>query len=99
LLNNAVQHNNSAVPEVTVSVADYDDHLEVSVADNGPGISDELKTAIFTKGEKTLDSEGTGIGLYLVSTLVENYGGAVWVEDNEPVGAVFVVSLPKAAGE
>ncbi|MGM0606654.1 MAG: histidine kinase N-terminal 7TM domain-containing protein, partial [Halobacteriota archaeon] len=33
LLNNAVQHNNSAVPEVTVSVADYDDHLEVSVAD------------------------------------------------------------------
>ena len=44
-------------------------------------------------GEKGLDSDGTGIGLYLVQTLVERYGGAVWIEDNEPEGSVFVVEM------
>lgn len=43
---------------------------------------------------KGLDSGGTGIGLYLVNTLVDNYGGDVWIEDNDPKGAVFTVSLP-----
>ncbi|MCW8173791.1 sensor histidine kinase [Natrialba swarupiae] len=34
--------------------------------------------------------------MYLVKTLVENYGGEVWIEDNDPEGAVFVVTLPVA---
>ncbi|MFT4946130.1 MAG: signal transduction histidine kinase, partial [Natronomonas sp.] len=42
-----------------------------------------------------LDSSGTGIGLYLVNTLVESYDGAVWIEDAEPEGAIFVVELVK----
>nr|WP_302080744.1 ATP-binding protein [Salinibaculum sp. KK48] len=48
----------------------------------------------FGKGEKGLDSPGTGIGLYLVQTLLDQYGGDVWVADNDPEGAVFVVELP-----
>jgi len=40
-----------------------------------------------------MSSRGTGIGLYLVQTLVDQYGGRVWVEDNEPTGAVFLVEL------
>jgi len=98
LLKNAVQHNDAEVPEVTVSVTESDDAVTVRVADNGPGIDDDRKDAVFGKGEKGLDSRGTGIGLYLVESLVTGYGGAVRVEDNDPRGAVFVVELPRADG-
>ena len=40
-----------------------------------------------------LESSGSGIGLYLVDTLVEMYNGLVVVEDNDPEGSVFTVSL------
>ena len=96
LLTNAIQHNRSDEPRVTVSAADCDGRVRIRVADNGPGIPDSQKAALFGKGQKGLESAGTGIGLYLVRTLVDSYGGEVWVEDNEPDGAVFVVDLPIA---
>jgi len=99
LLRNAVQHNDETPPKVTVS-ATVDEEggvAEVRVADNGPGIPEDQRDEIFGKGEKGLDSPGAGIGLYLVRSLVEIYGGDVWVEDNEPKGAVFAVRLPLRA--
>ncbi|MEA5409680.1 PAS domain S-box protein [Haloarculaceae archaeon H-GB2-1] len=113
LLKNAIQHNDKDTPTVTVSVTKRDDTALVSIADNGPGVSDDVKDDIFGRGEKGLESQGTGIGLYLVQTLVDSYGGNVWVEDrvesvdttssrrktddNHPDGAVFVVELPLAS--
>jgi signal transduction histidine kinase len=96
VLENAVRHNDADTPTVSVSVSDRADAVRVHVSDNGPGIPDEQKEQIFGKGEKGIDSPGTGIGLYLVHTLTDQYGGDVWVEDNEPRGSVFVVELPKA---
>jgi two-component system OmpR family sensor kinase len=95
LLRNAVQHNDETPPKVTVSATstETDGAVEVRVADNGPGIPEDQRDDIFGKGEKGLDSPGAGIGLYLVRSLVEIYGGDVWIEDNEPKGAVFVVRL------
>jgi PAS domain S-box-containing protein len=93
LLNNAVVHNDKELPELTVSAAVDDDVVRLRIADNGPGIRDEHKELIFEEGEKGLDSDGTGLGLYLVQTLVERYGGDVWVEDNDPEGSVFVLEL------
>jgi len=93
LLTNAVVHNDKDVAEITVSTRVSDDAVRVSIADNGPGIEDKHKEQIFQEGEKGLESGGTGIGLYLVETLVNKYGGDVWVEDNEPTGSVFVVEL------
>ncbi|MEF8825022.1 MAG: PAS domain-containing protein [Halapricum sp.] len=108
LLVNAVEHNDSATPVVTVSVAVHDDSVAVTIADNGPGIADSLQGEIFGKGTKGLDG-GTGIGLYLVERLVDGYGGDVRIVDEERVpsehglpadssdmlsGAIFVVELP-----
>ncbi|MFA9517364.1 PAS domain S-box protein [Halopenitus sp. H-Gu1] len=81
LLKNAIQHNDREVPKVAVSATEREDTVVVRVADNGPGVPDNQKDAIFGKGEKGLDSQGTGIGLYLVKTLVESYGGDIRVED------------------
>ncbi|MFC6890567.1 ATP-binding protein [Halorubrum trueperi] len=96
LLNNAVQHNDTDAPTVTITCERTDDLVRVRIADNGPGVSDDEKTAIFGKGERGIDSAGSGIGLYLVYVLTDQFGGDVWVEDNEPRGAVFVVELPLA---
>lgn len=95
LLENAIKHNDKDIPRVTVATEEHDDRVTVRVCVNGAGIPDERKAAIFEKGEKGLASSGLGIGLYLVETVVDIYGGDVWVEDNDPEGAVFVVELRK----
>ncbi|MFC7059269.1 PAS domain S-box protein [Halovenus salina] len=107
LLKNAIQHNDKAVPAVAVSGRVSDDTATVRIADNGPGVPDCRKSEIFGRGESGLDSDGTGIGLYLVQSLVEGVDGDVWVEDadrnietddssHEVGGAAFVVELPLA---
>lgn len=99
LLNNAVQHNDTEAPTVTVGVEASADRVRVRVADDGPGIPDEVRSDLFGKGQKGIDSSGSGIGLYLVSILTAQFGGDVWIEGNEPRGAVFVVELPRADGD
>ncbi len=98
LLRNAMVHNEAEVPEIRVSTTARSDTIRVAVADNGPGISDGRKEAIFEEGVQGIDSDGTGLGLYLVRTLVDRYDGEVWVEDNDRGGATFVVELPRAGG-
>lgn len=109
LLNNAVQHNRDQAV-VTIRVEQDGDAVRLLVIDNGPGVPDDQNEEIFGKGERGLESDGTGIGLYLVNQLVQSYGGDVWVENsgqrNSPNptgtigsgGAVFVVELPTATG-
>jgi len=91
LLENAVEHNDAANPEVTIAVETGADAVRLSVHDNGPGIPDAIKPTVFEPDEYT--SSG---GLALVGTLVRGYAGEVWIEDNEPRGATFVVKLPRA---
>ncbi|RDI72980.1 PAS domain-containing protein [Halopelagius longus] len=96
LLTNAVQHNDKDEPRVTVSVAPGEEYVEVRVADNGPGVSDEAKERIVDKSVEELSTPGGGFGLFLVKELIDCYGGTITVGDNDPEGAVFTVSLPTA---
>lgn len=96
LLQNAIRHDDKGIPTATTRAAIQDGEVEVRIADNGPGVPDAHNEGILGKGERGLESEGTGIGLYPVQSLVESFGGEVWVEDNDPQGAVFVVQLPVA---
>ncbi|HDS63417.1 MAG TPA: HAMP domain-containing histidine kinase [Methanofollis liminatans] len=68
--------------EVTIRVEEGEDEVLVSVEDTGPGIPDDMKEAVFgrfKRGSKNVS--GKGLGLYIVRSLVEHYGGRVWVED------------------
>lgn len=97
LLNNAVQHNDTDEPVVDVRVDVQTDNVVVDIVDNGPGISPEMRDSIFNEGQKGLHSTGTGIGLFLVRTLMEQYGGDIWVTDNTPTGAAFHVEFVRSA--
>ena len=108
LLKNAIQHNRQEIPDIWVSIDCLAETVEIRIADNGPGVDDAHKETIFGRGKQGLDSDGTGIGLYLVQSLAGRYGGNVWVEDrkrlsvssnplqtddSESTGAIFVVQL------
>jgi PAS domain S-box-containing protein len=96
LLQNSIVHNDRSDPRTVVSASIDGESAVVRVADNGPGIDEEEREAIFEKGQQGDGSDGTGIGLYLVHTLVDGYGGTVDIEDSAEGGAAFVVRLPLA---
>ena len=71
---------------------------DVSIADNGYGIPDELKLKLFNRFQRgTTKAHGKGLGLFIVKSLLEQVGGDVVIEDRVPGdyarGAKFIVSL------
>jgi two-component system, NtrC family, nitrogen regulation sensor histidine kinase NtrY len=78
----------------TVLVASRD-AIEITVADSGGGVTQELKEKLFLPYFST-KKRGTGLGLAIVSRIVEEHQGSIRVEENKPVGARFVVELPLA---
>ena len=75
------------------------DSLVLSVADSGYGIPDDEKGKIFTKlyradNVRALEANGNGLGLYLVKSMVESVGGAVWFTSQENKGTTFYVGVP-----
>lgn len=72
---------------------------DVSIADNGHGIPDEVKPKLFNRFQRgTTKAHGKGLGLFIVKSLVERVSGNVVIEDRVPGdyarGAKFIVSLP-----
>jgi signal transduction histidine kinase len=96
LLVNAVQHNDTDEPAVQVDVMADPDTVTVTFADDGPGVRDGQKDAVFGRTEAGLADPECSVGLYLVGTLLEMYDGEVTVTDNDPRGSVFEVTLQRA---
>jgi len=99
LLINAVKHTKPEPVDIEVAAESDGDTVEIVVADNGPGVDDARKQRIFDRGETSGSAGGSGFGLYFVDSIVETYGGSVTVEDNEPQGAQFILTLPNARAE
>ena len=94
LLINATRHT-PAGTHVTASAVRTPEGVVLTVADDGPGVSDSMKEAIFRPFTQIDDDagRGTGIGLALVTKFAELHGGRAWVEDAENGGARFRVLL------
>lgn len=92
LVINAIVHSDEKIPKIEISAKRLNGWIEIRVADNGPGIPDDMKEEIFREGI----GKHSGLGLFLVKKIVESYGGKIWVEDNRPKGSVFVIRLRAA---
>jgi signal transduction histidine kinase len=103
IVGNAIKHSEGPVTiDVGLEMIEQSDSRKccrVTIDDNGPGIPDEVKGKIFTRFQRgQTKASGKGLGLYLVRTLTESYGGCVRVEDRVPgdntKGARFVIEIP-----
>ncbi len=70
----------------------------MAVRDSGPGIDPNHRERIF-QTFYTTKSSGTGMGLSICRSIINVHGGRLWVEANEPRGAVFQFTLPGAERE
>ncbi len=69
------------------------DFLEIALYDNGTGIKEDQLEKIF-EPYVTTKAKGTGLGLAIVKKIIEDHGGAIWVDTGRKVGAGFIIQLP-----
>lgn len=79
---------------VSIVATGYADGVNITVSDNGPGVSPAMSERIF----EMLDSDkpgGMGLGLWLCRHIAERHGGSIAHRSNAPSGAIFEIALPK----
>jgi two-component system, NtrC family, nitrogen regulation sensor histidine kinase NtrY len=79
--------------QISTALVASRDSVEISVADTGHGVTQELKERLFLPYFST-KKRGTGLGLAIVSRIIEDHHGSIRVEENRPMGTRFVVELP-----
>lgn len=93
LLSNAMKYGR---PQIRIRVEERSEHVRISVEDEGPGVPLEFQPLLFTEFARAADhqySSGTGLGLYVVRSLIEAQGGVVNYEGQPGAGAVFTLTL------
>ena len=98
LISNAIKYTHSN-GEIVISAVQNQNNIEITVADNGVGMSEEtqnklfaIDTNIITKG--TANEKGSGLGLILCKEFIEKHGGKIWVKSELGKGSAFIFSLP-----
>ncbi|MCU4158245.1 HAMP domain-containing histidine kinase [Carboxylicivirga sp. A043] len=98
VFNNVIKNAVQAIPNekhgvIKVSSKVIGINVQISISDNGRGISDEVKSKIFTPNFTT-KSSGMGLGLAIVKNIINNSGGKIWFETNQNIGTTFYLQLP-----
>lgn len=98
LLENALNYTLQG-GKVTVRVFHDTKEVQISFQDTGMGIPQKQQQRVFEKffraaNARKVDTDGSGLGLYLVYNIVEAHGGKTWFESKEGTGSTFTFSLP-----
>ena len=99
LFSNAVKYTpENGEVAVSITFQDPQKSLLLTIADSGYGIPKNQREKIFTKlfradNVRKKDTEGTGLGLYIAKSIVDNSGGKIWFESEENLGTTFYVEL------
>jgi PAS domain S-box-containing protein len=103
LISNAMKYT-PAKGEIKIHIACEEDVLRWEIKDTGIGIPRADLGKLFQKFYRAgnalaVETEGTGLGLYLVRLIIERFGGKIWCESEEGKGSTFTFTLPYAAKE
>jgi two-component system sensor histidine kinase VicK len=84
---------------IVAEIGTHEGSLYIRVTDNGYGIPKTQHAKIFEKlfradNVRQKDTEGTGLGMYIVKAIVESSGGKIWFDSEENKGTTFSVLLP-----
>jgi len=99
LLDNAIRYTEPD-DKITLKVRDVGEGIIISVEDTGIGLKEEHLNRIFERFYKVDESRtrgkhGTGLGLYIVSSIIKRHGGTIGLKSEYGVGTVFEITLPK----
>ena len=104
LLENAVKYT-PEFGKIEIDIESGDNLIKVRVKDNGVGIPEKDKAKLFSKFFRAenvvrMQTEGSGLGLFIVKNIIKRHGGEIMVESEEGKGTEFVLTLPiKHSGE
>lgn len=98
LLENAIKYSDEN-PKIEISVKNKGRMTEITIADEGAGISAQEKLQIFKKfyrvgNEISRSQKGSGLGLFITSEFVQLHKGRIKCENNNPKGTKFIIELP-----
>ncbi len=99
LLENAIKYTKKD-GGVEIKMKDEDDHILVSIKDNGIGIPEKDHKKIFERFFRSenavkVKTDGSGLGLFVAKNIIEKHGGRIWFESEENKGTTFFFTLPK----
>ena len=85
--------------KISIGISIQKKDILIKLWNNGPSIPEESQSKIFTKLfrddlAKQRDPDGTGLGLYIAKSILDNSGGKIWFESQEKKGTTFYVTLP-----
>ncbi len=98
LIQNSFQHGGKDT-KVQVEATQQDQKVIIRIKDNGTGISNEDKKNVFNKEFRKSNKGVSGMGLFLIRNITERFDGHIFVEDNNPKGAIFSLELPISQSE
>lgn len=103
LISNAIKFSSEG-KTIVVNAKDHDSFTEISVKDNGTGMTPEIMNNLFTVNESqtipgTAGERGTGLGLIISKEFIEKHGGTIKVESKPEKGSSFSFTLPKYSVE
>jgi PAS domain S-box-containing protein len=102
MLTNLIFNAVDAMPEggtITLRARPEGDQVVLEVSDTGTGMTDEVRRRCLEPFFSTKGKQGTGLGLALVSTIVERHGGTMAIESRVGLGTTIIARLPRHASE
>jgi len=99
-LDNAVKYTPAkGKVKICLNLINKNKEIEFSIKDSGIGIPDRDKKRLFTKFFRSenavrMETDGSGLGLFITKNIIEAHGGRVWFESNDGKGSTFYFSLP-----
>ncbi len=101
LISNAIKYigKNNPNPIVEIGITNIKNKQVIFIKDNGIGIEKRYINKIFDMFQRTpsakKESEGTGIGLFIVKNIIESHNGEIWVKSELGKGSIFYIYLPE----